>query len=206
MTSLTWDEARGGYAEATSWFQEVVGQVAGDHWSDPALGEWSVRDLAGHTSRALITVEDYVGASSGDVEIETAAEYFVASLAAAGPEAVAERGRSAGSALGEDPFTTVSEIVARVLVKVRAAEGHDIAGSPFGRMRLVDYLPTRTFELTVHTGDIVQALALQGTAPLPAARQALAIAAELAVERGFAGDVLAAVTGRRSLPQAFTVL
>ena len=53
-----------------------------------------------------------------------------------------------------------------------------------GGMRLGDYLPTRTFELVVHTADLATALDVPPDVPATAAAQALHVVAELAVADG----------------------
>ena len=73
-------------------------------------------------------------------------------------------------------------------------------------MRLVDYLPTRTFELAVHTADLASALGVPPDAPAPAATQALHVVADLAVAAGLAGPPSLAATGRPALPAGFSVL
>lgn len=73
-------------------------------------------------------------------------------------------------------------------------------------MRLQDYLPTRTFELTVHTADLARALGLPLDLPGTAAAEALRIVSELAIREGHAGAFLLAATGRTGLPAGFTVL
>ena len=83
-------------------------------WTEPGLGEWDVRSLVGHTSRALLTVETYLASPADVVEVGSTAEYYRATrAAAAGPE-VAARGVAAGEALGTDPAAAVAEIAARV--------------------------------------------------------------------------------------------
>ena len=73
-------------------------------------------------------------------------------------------------------------------------------------MRLADYLPTRTFELTVHTADLALALGERINAPSTAAAQALALVADLALTDGTAGQLLLLATGRSGLPAGFSVL
>jgi hypothetical protein len=75
-----------------------------------------------------------------------------------------------------------------------------------GGMRLGDYLPTRTFELAVHTADIVTALDVPPDVPATATAQALDIVTDLAVAEGLAGPLLLAATGRPGLPAGFSVL
>ena len=124
------------------------------------LGEWDVRALVGHTSRALLTVETYLAAPAETAEIDSAVGYFRATSAMAAGPAVAQRGRDAGTALGADPAAAVAEIAARVVPLVDACDGTELLTTIVGGMRLADYLPTRTFELAVHTSDLAAALGL----------------------------------------------
>jgi hypothetical protein len=72
-------------------------------------------------------------------------------------------------------------------------------------MRLADYLPTRTFELAVHTADLATALGEPVHVPATAAAQALGIVTELAVGDDRAGPLLLLATGRPGLT-GFSVL
>ncbi len=129
-------DARGAYADAATWFVSLVRQVDG-RWDEPGLGSWSVRDLVGHTSRALLTVESYLREGPGPVEAPSAVDYFLRSREAlADAEAVAERGRQAGAALGDDPPAAVAVIAERVLALVAAAGVDDYAATPVGDMWL----------------------------------------------------------------------
>jgi hypothetical protein len=73
-------------------------------------------------------------------------------------------------------------------------------------MRLRDYLPTRTFELAVHSSDLATAFGVPPDVPAAVSAQALQIVADLAVADGLAGPLLLAVTGRTGLPAGFSVL
>ena len=200
-----WDDSRRAFGDATAWFVRTSARVV-DRWSRPGLGEWDVRALVGHTSRSLLTVETYLAHPAGSVEIDSAADYVRATRAiAAGPE-VAARGRDAGAALGPDPAAAVAEIAARVVPLVDARDGTEVVPTVAGGMRLADYLPTRTFELAVHTADLATALGLPPEVPARAATQALGLVADLAVGDGLAGPLLLAATGRRDLPAGWSVL
>jgi len=199
-----WDESRRAFNDAADWFVRTAALV-GDRWSQPGLGEWDVRDLVGHTSRSLLTVEAYLARPATAVEVASPTDYFRATrLTAAGP-AVAARGREAGTALGDDPAAAVADIAARVLPLVDARDGGELLTTIAGGMRLRDYLPTRTFELAVHTADLATALGVPPDVPATAAAQALDLVAELAVGEGLAGHLLLAATGRPSLPAGFSV-
>lgn len=200
-----WAQSCRAFADAATWFANTVALVD-DRWTRPALGEWDVRSLVGHTSRALLTVETYLSRPAEAIEVRSAARYFQAARGyASGPD-VAARGREAGDALGTDPAAAVAAIAARVLPLVNACEGTEVITTIVGGMRLSDYLPTRTFELVVHTADLATALEVPPDAPPVPAAQALGLVAELALDEGLAGPLLLAVTGRHRLPAGFSVL
>lgn len=210
MTSLacmvfSWDESRRAFTDAAEWFMRTTALV-GDRWNRPGLGEWDVRALVGHTSRSLLTVETYLGRPAATVEVSSAANYFHATRAIAADPAVAARGRDAGTALGTDPAAAVAEIAARVLPLIDTRDGTGLVTTIAGSMRLGDYLPTRTFELAVHTADLATALGVPADVPATAAAQALRIVADLAVAGGLAGPLLLTATGRPGLPAGSSVL
>ena len=201
----TWEQERAAFTAAAGWFADTAAAARG-HEEAPGLGEWSVRDLLGHTSRSLTTVEQYRREGGGPVEVTSAAGYFSALAEAMRAPGVAQRGRDAGAALGPDPAASVAALAERVVALV-GSWGPDAAmATPAGGMLLGAYLPTRTFELTVHTCDLAVALGQQPVPPPAAAVATLHLVGELAVASGGAGDALLALTGRRPLPEGFTVL
>jgi uncharacterized protein (TIGR03083 family) len=200
-----WDESRRAFADAAGWFVSTTALV-GDRWAEPGLGEWDVRALVGHTSRSLLTVEAYLARPAQTAEIPSAADYFLATRAMAAGPAVAQRGRDAGDALGDDPASVVAEIAARVVPFVDAQDGGTLLTTIAGGMRLEDYLPTRTFELAVHTSDLARALDEPLDVPATSAVQALRLVTELAAGDGRAGPLLLAATGRTGLPPGWSVL
>jgi hypothetical protein len=200
-----WDDSRRAFAEAARWFVETAALV-GDRWETPGLGEWDVRALVGHTSRSLLTVETYLGRPAGRVDVASTPDYYRATRAlAAGPD-VAQRGRDAGVALGDDPAGAVAQIAARVVPLAEGSDPGALLTTIAGGMRLADYLPTRTFELVVHTADLAAALSVPAHVPPTAATQALHLVSALAVADGTAAPLLLAVTGRSPLPPGFSVL
>jgi uncharacterized protein (TIGR03083 family) len=203
--TFSWDDSRTAFGDAAGWFARMAALV-GDRWDRPGLGEWDVRALVGHTSRALVTVETYLARPAPAVDVESAPDYFRTTRAAATDPAVAVRGRDAGTALGSDPAATVAEIAARVLALVATCDGTALVTTIAGGMRLSDYLPTRTFELAVHTADLATVLGVPLDVPATAAAQALSIVADLAVADGLVGPLLRAATGRPGLPAGFSVL
>jgi uncharacterized protein (TIGR03083 family) len=200
-----WDESRAAYDAAAAWFVRTAAQV-GARWDQPGLGEWDVRALVGHASRSFLTVEEYLARPAATVEVGSTADYYRAIRGMTTGPAVAQRGRDAGAVLGEDPPAAVAEIAARVRPLVASCDGDELLTTIAGGMRLADYLPTRTFELVVHTCDLAAALGAPMDPPPVAAAQALEIVAELAVADGIAGPLLLAATGRHGLPPDFSVL
>jgi uncharacterized protein (TIGR03083 family) len=198
---------RQAYEQAAQMFVETVRQVGADQWDRIALGAWSVRDLVGHTNRALLTVETYLGQPAAAVEVERPVDYFIrANAALADPAAVAARGREAGQMLGADPATAVRQAAERVLAEVETAADDACLSTPVGGMRLIDYLPTRVFELTVHTLDIAATISVPVALPAEAAALTLGLVADLVASRpDKVAPLLLAATGRQALPPGFSV-
>jgi uncharacterized protein (TIGR03083 family) len=200
--------ARQAFIAGAQGFSEVVGQIGADVWDRPALGVWSVRDLAGHTSRALSTVQAYLGKEPTAARLASPVAYFLATRSAlADPGAVAQRGRDAGAALGEDPAGAVAALARKVAALVEgSAEGATVI-CPVGTMALDDYLPTRTFELAVHSLDLVRATGIEAPAVLGVAvRASCELAGRLAGQLPNAPDLLLSLTGRTGLPDGLSIV
>lgn len=197
------------FSSAPAWFLQVAARTEG-RLDGVGLGAWSVRDLVGHTGRALSTVESYLDAAAGrepDVELSDAgAHYLAARGAVVDPDAVAERGRAAGAALGEDPVAALGVLAARVLIRVASTDGGALVATPFGVMTAEAYLPTRVVELVVHTCDLAAALDVEAAVPADAARVAFAELGSLAAGSGGAASALLALTGRRALPESCSLM
>jgi uncharacterized protein (TIGR03083 family) len=199
---------RDAYEQAATLFVETVAQVGAAQWNLVALGEWTVRDLVGHTNRALLTVDTYLDTPSETVEVTRPTDYFLRAKASlADPAAVAARGREAGRALGDDPLATVQETATRVLARVQQTPDDACLTTPVGGMRLIDYLPSRIFELTIHTLDLGVAIAVDIDLPEAASAVTLGMIAELLAQQPEkAAPLLLAATGRQALPAGFSVL
>lgn len=198
--------ARECFRAAAVAFSGLVSSIDGPDWTRPALGVWDLRSLVGHASRALSTIEIYLGKPAGAAEVHDPAEYFVA-VRSADRQAIARRGREAGEALGEDPAGALADLSERVQVLVDRTADDTTVGTPAGSMRLVDYLPTRTFELTVHSLDIARAAEL----PLPNGlrepiAECCALTGVVAGRVPEAPELLLLVTGRSSLTEGLSVV
>jgi len=195
------------FAATARTVSDAVAQIPDDAWDGPGLGEWTLRDLVGHTSRSLVTVIDYLARPVAEEIVPSASAYYIAIKAGTfDAAAVTERGRQAGRDLGDDP---ASRFHALAHEAVRVAEATDpdlVVHTIVGGMRVAAYLPTRTFELCVHGLDIAAATGIHVELPTEAVVEASALAAVTAAHRGLGPDLLLAMTGRRGLPPGFSVV
>ena len=193
---------------AAGFFVELVETIPSTAWNGPGLGEWDLRSLVGHAGRSLSTVTSYLARPAAVIDVPSPAAYYrwAVQQIGADPAGVAERGRQAGIALGEDPAAAVRLLREDAVTTIRDLDTDPIIETIAGGMRVSAYLPTRTFELTVHTLDIAAALERDVTAPAEALADALHLAAELALAKGDGQSVLLALTGRRPLPEDYSVL
>ncbi|MGH3502292.1 MAG: maleylpyruvate isomerase N-terminal domain-containing protein [Nocardioidaceae bacterium] len=206
MRSRGWPDVQDAFTQAATWFVATAPAGRG-RLNEIGLGEWTIRDLVGHTSRALLTVESYLNKAVPTIDVLSAVDYFRLAFASTGdPAAVAQRGRDAGADLGAEPADAVAAIAERVIAQVCGAAEDAAVATPVGGMRLIDYLPTRTFELTVHTCDLAVALDQPVAVPDAAAVESLTVLGGLTTKAGYAASLLRAATGRRNLPDGFTVL
>jgi uncharacterized protein (TIGR03083 family) len=197
---------------AAGWFERTVDAIGtrADQWNVRALGEWTVRDLVGHTSRALLTVEQYLRPAPSTSTASTSDYYRAVRESRADPEAVAERGRQSAADLGDDAAGAVRELSARVRLLTAEQPADAQIVTPVGEWTLAAYLPTRVFELAVHTADLLRATGLEDGrgAPPTVNRVALRVLSDLLAEASDddAGMLLASLTGRGSLSPGFSLL
>jgi Mycothiol maleylpyruvate isomerase N-terminal domain len=197
------------YASAARAFSGLVDRVEPDLWESPGLGVWDVRALVGHTSRALVTVLDYLQRPAEVEQVTSPADYYLRAgkVVAADPDAVVRRGREAGAALGVDPPATVRRLVDDALAAVGDRLPEDpVVETLVGGMRLSRYLTTRTFELAVHSQDLARAAGLVHRTSDGELAESLELAVQIARLKGDGDTVLAALTGRQWLPAAFSVV
>ena len=203
-------ETRAAFDLAAAAFLDLAALIPLERYAGPGLGGWDLRALVGHTSRSLVTVAAYLETRAESVAATSPAAYFAAvdRIAAADQDgAIARRGVEAGAALGDDPVTALRASYAAASAALDALAGTDpVVETAGGGMRVSDYLPTRTFELVVHSLDIARATGIAFSPPATALAESLAVAAASAVELGRGPDVLLALTGRHQLPPGFSVV
>ena len=197
------------FESAARSFADLVRRIPGDAWGGPGLGEWDLRALVGHASRSLVTVIDYLQTSAEREDVPTPQSYYVqiADYASnAGAEAIVERGRQAGRDLGADPVRAVGHLVERAVAALATAGDPLIEVIGGLGIRLHTYLPTRTFELAVHSLDIGRATGLAVDLPADVLESAAVLAAAIGVEMGRGDTLLLSLTGREPLPPGFSVV
>jgi len=197
---------RQAYREAVDFFLGAVAEVPAERWDSPALGVWTVRDLVGHTGRAMRTLLEYVDRPAPRADLHRPADYFIHVRGILSPTAITKRGRESGRALGDDPLAALQDLARRSLEALDRAPDGALLATSAGGMRLLDYLPTRVFELTVHTLDLARALGIELRPPESPAAVTLDLLGELARHEGQEGRVILALTGRLPLPAGFSVL
>ncbi|MGW5452159.1 maleylpyruvate isomerase family mycothiol-dependent enzyme [Nocardia sp. NPDC003979] len=197
------------FVSAAASFAALVRKIPADSWAGPGLGEWDLRSLVGHTSRSLTTVTAYLEQPAEVEDVASPQEYYAmakAYAARAGSEAIVRRGRDAATELGDDPAAAIDALAAAATAAVTDAEDRLITVIGGLGMRLYTYLPTRTFELAVHSLDIAAATGLPCELPEDVLTEAIVLAARTAVHLGDGVPVLSALTGRTTLPQGFSVV
>ncbi|HEY8080524.1 MAG TPA: maleylpyruvate isomerase N-terminal domain-containing protein [Acidimicrobiales bacterium] len=186
------------FADAAAAFDDLVGSIDPPQLAAPASDEWTVRELVGHTSRALLTIETSLAAPLDDStrRLASAADYFCAAMSVAGVHAgIVERARQAATGLGDDPRAYVRDTVARVLPLVDRTPDDVIVQHFAGRIAFIDYLQTRTVELVLHGVDLQRALGRAVAAPPRAAALTRDVLLAMA-DRGDPLAVACALSGR----------
>ncbi|MCT7369042.1 maleylpyruvate isomerase N-terminal domain-containing protein [Mycolicibacterium llatzerense] len=195
------------FVSAATAFADLVALIPATSWDGPGLGDWDLRSLIGHTSRSLITVSSYLRIPAEREDVTGPAHYYamLRSYAASSPDIV-ERGREAGRVLGADPSAKVTELLHQVFTDLDGAGDPLIAVIGGLGIRLSNYLPTRVFELTVHSLDIARATGIDFAPPEQALEAATVLAAQISALTSQAAAVLTALTGRGALPAGFSVV
>ncbi|NNN22605.1 MAG: hypothetical protein HKL80_11470 [Acidimicrobiales bacterium] len=186
---------------AADLFLTTVSKVPEDKWDLPGLGSWSIRSLVGHGLRAMTTILEYQGKDSNTLssnQIHDTASYFV-SANINDPEianAIENRGVQAGLELGTNPLEKVSDAVLLVKEFVKDAPLDLPIVTRMGDMTLETYLPTRTFELSVHSIDIATALGEDLVLAESLYFEVVNIVASIAKIKGEKMDLVKFLTGR----------
>jgi uncharacterized protein (TIGR03083 family) len=201
------------YRAAAVSFADLVSRLPADRWDSAGLGDWTLRDLVGHTvSSALRQVPAVLAETAETVAVESAHGYWTFARTVA-PEvraafvaASTDDARACGKALGDDATTLISDLAGQATAALAAVRDDDVVTTPVGGMRVRDWLPTRTFELVVHGTDVAAASGVPFHIAPEAVAEALAQAAQIAAAVDDGTAVLRALTGRATLPEHFSVI
>jgi len=200
------DKIREAYLESAEFFAKLVDGVDIDAWENHALGQWTLRDLAGHTYRSINTVVGYSEKPAPQVDVESTTQWIVNVRQNMDPDRVAEMGRSAGLEIMDNPQMMVRGFLNMARERVNELDDDFILATPQGGMRLVDYLQLRTMELVIHGGDFARALGVEATPPASGTQVALQVLTGVAVAEGRGPDLANALTGRTALPIGYNLL
>lgn len=194
-------------------FADLVSRLPADRWDSPGLGDWTLRELVGHTvSSALRQVPDVLAGTGDTVTADSPQAYWAfgrsvpPEVRAAAVKASGEDAREAGAWLGDEVAARVSELTGLATAALAAVRDDDVITTPAGGMLVRDWLPTRTFELVVHSTDIAEAAGVPFEVAPEAVAEAVTQAAQIAAAVGDAAPVLRALTGRAPLPDGFSVV
>jgi Mycothiol maleylpyruvate isomerase N-terminal domain len=203
---------RNAYEQAVAWYLARVGGVDEAHWHDTGLDDWTVRELAAHGARSITLVTTYLDAAAAPASDDPTGGDAVPPLLPPGPFAywqalfgtytaeqladlarqVAERGKQGVVALGDDAVRAVWTMAESTLNRLAVTPDDAPMTTPFGRLTLVGYLPSRVVELVVHGLDLCRSTGQPLSAP------DLPTQVTMAMLTGF-GDparVILALTGR----------
>ena len=200
------DKVREAYLESAEFFAKLVDGVDIDVWEEHALGQWTVRDLAGHTYRSISTVVGYSEKPALQVDVESPAQWIVNVRQNMDPDRVAEMGRSAGLEIMDSPTMMVRGFLNMARERVNDLDEDFILATPQGGMRLIDYLQLRTMELVIHGRDLADALGVEAEPPTSGVQVALQVLTGVAVAEGRGPALANALTGRSALPANYNLL
>ncbi|GGL09008.1 maleylpyruvate isomerase N-terminal domain-containing protein [Mangrovihabitans endophyticus] len=201
------------YRAAAVAYADLVSRIPADRLDSPGLGDWSLRDLIGHTaSSGLREVPSAIATSAAELQVPSAEAYWAFARSAprdmveAAMAASTRDARETGKSFGDQPGTAVQDLAGRATAALAEAGDDDVVASAIGGMRLRDWITTRTFELAVHGLDTARAADLPFEVSAEVLADAAAMAARVAATVGDGAPVLRALTGRGALPEGFSII
>ena len=88
------------YVSAARSFSTLVHRIPGDRWDGTGLGEWDLRALVGHTSRAVTTVAEYLGSTAERVFEQASQPVLFVPIASSASSAEASAGAREAAGVG----------------------------------------------------------------------------------------------------------
>jgi uncharacterized protein (TIGR03083 family) len=194
-------DVRDAFRASAEWFVAVVDDVGSDGWERPALGEWNVRELVGHTSRNCLLITDYLDVGSTGQVVVGPFAFWNAVLSkerSAVHASIAEQAAEQALSLGPDVAASMRELIERTIQLVdRASDTAALRFGSAGTLALIDLLPSRVVEFVGHGLDICHAIGREhADLPPDTAR----FAAVLLASRGDPVAITQALLGRNGSP------
>ncbi|GAA4587374.1 uncharacterized protein (TIGR03083 family) [Actinoplanes octamycinicus] len=191
----------------------LVASLPPERLDQPALGEWTLRELLGHTvSSALRQVPEVLATRAPHVDVETAEGYFAFArsappeLLAAASAASSDDARATAKSFGEDLSEEVNTLIGGATEALSRVNDDDLIITPVGGMRVRDWIATRTFELVVHGLDAAAAAGRPFEPPIEVVAEAVTLATRTALGVGDSVRLLRALTGREPLPAGYSII
>jgi hypothetical protein len=188
---------RRAFRSAAVSFADLIARVPADRWDGPGLGDWTLRELAGHAiGSGLLQIPAVLSTPADEIARASSEDYWI--LARAVKPGVP----------ADDPqaLDAVGDLVGLATQALGRVEGNDLVETPAGGMRVRDWIATRTFELVVHGLDIAAAAGVELFLSPEVYAEVAAQAARTAAMAGDGPAVLRALTGRTVLPLGYSIV
>jgi uncharacterized protein (TIGR03083 family) len=179
---------RRAFRSAAVSFADLVARVPADRWENPGLGDWTLRQLAGHaTNSGLRPVPTVLATPSDEITRASSEDYWLLARAVMPdvPPVARDSSGDDSPALEDDPAGVVGDLVGLATQALGRVEDNDLVETPAGGMRVRDWIPTRTFELVVHGLDIAAAAGVELFLSPEVYAEAAAQAARTVLPSGF---------------------
>jgi uncharacterized protein (TIGR03083 family) len=168
-------ESRAFIAECEA-LEATLHVVPQDAWQLPALGVWTLAELAAHVTRGAGRLAEFARAQSGGGQPERDRVSYWRFDQEAEAAAIAARAREAAADVDPTEWPDRFAGAWRASADTFEEVGPDaLITTPWGVMRAVEYLATRVVEVVVHHHDIRSVLELPPAATPEAERLTLAI-------------------------------
>lgn len=206
-------DIRQNYFATASTFADLVERISDAAWDAAGLGIWTLRELVGHAvSSGLQEVLDALDRLTDTVAITSPERYYALARTVdpavyhAAVAASTRAARRTGQSLGAHPAGKIRDLVEAVEHRLAGVGPTAVVTTAAGGMVIDTWLPTRTFELAVHSLDIAAVTGVQVQLDEQVLAEASVLAARIAAAVGDGALVLRALTGRATLPHAYSVL
>jgi Mycothiol maleylpyruvate isomerase N-terminal domain len=170
LDALSDADVRVAYEQALMWFVGTVVGIDADRWNAPANDRFTVAELVGlaaHGCEQLLAHLDAPVAANRFVGRTGRTRAMFARPVPTMHLDLVDRAEDTLRALGPDVPAGVWRLGDRVLHRLAATADDAPCTTPLGTSRLVDELPRRVGELTVHTLDLGKAIGPGEPTPPP---------------------------------------